>query len=109
MARRRKAQKRISRPERARIIKAAEKQGLTAMQVEKKFGVSRWTFYGWRKRKGGAGRPGRRAAAGGPCTCNCAAEMQTILPGLIREQLTLALRDLLLGAAVQRRGRRPRK
>jgi len=113
MPRRKKALKRMTREQRAKIIAVADKQGLTAMQVEKKFGVSRWTYYGWRKRRGTktgrVGRPARRAAAATTCTCNCPAEIQAMLPGLIRQELTQALRDLLIGAAVQRRGRRRKR
>ena len=104
MARRKTTLKRVSREKRAHILAVADQKGLTALQVEKKFGISRWTFYGWRKRK--PGRAARGAASAGMHSCNCAAEIQAVLPGLIRQELTAAMRDLLLGSNPARRGRR---
>ena len=105
---RRKAFKRVSREERAKILSAAEKQGWTAADVEKKFGISRWTFYGWRKRTG-PGRP-RRAAAGRGASAGVGAEtlraeLRALLPGILREEVAFALGTLLQG----RRGRRARR
>ena len=90
MARRKSGLKRVSREQRAKILAVADQKGLTAQQVEEKFGVSRWTYYGWRKRKGPKTarirRPTRGAATSGTCTCNCAADLEAMLPGLIRRE-----------------------
>jgi transposase-like protein len=110
MARKKRISKRLSAEEKAKIIGAAAKHGWTAAQVEKKFGVSRWTYYGWRGRTARTRRPGRsgRVEAAG-AACNCAAEMKAILPELLRRELRLALRDLLLGTAVPRGKKRGKK
>lgn len=111
MARKKKVLKRRSAQEKAKILAAAAKHGWTAAQVEQKFGVSRWTYYGWRGRTGKTRRPGRAGraeAAGAGRPCNCAAELKAMLPELLRRELRLALRDLLLGDTERRGGRRRR-
>ena len=55
--------KRVSRADRSRILEEARTQGLTADQIAKKYGVSRWTVYGWRKRR--AGQSTRSTVSGG--------------------------------------------
>ena len=105
MARKKRILKRLSAQEKAKIIGAAAKHGWTAAQVEKKFGVSRWTYYGWSGRTARTRRPARRGraeAAGAARPCDCAAELKAILPELLRRELRLALRDLLLGSTVHR-------
>jgi transposase-like protein len=50
--------------QRKTILLAAQKEGLTALQVQKKFGVKPITYYSWRKKRGvSARRGGRRALA----------------------------------------------
>ena len=55
--------------QRRTILLAAQKDGLTAIQVQKRFGVKPITYYSWRKKRGVAARRGRRglamAASGG--------------------------------------------
>ena len=46
--------------QRQEILAAAQKEGLTALQVQKKFGVTPVTYYSWRKKKGIRGPRGRR-------------------------------------------------
>lgn len=105
---RRKAFKRVSREERAKILASAEKHGWTAADVEKKFGISRWTFYGWRKRTGpGRSRrgAGARGAVAGISADALRTELRAVLPGILREEVAYALGTLLQA----RRGRRPRR
>ena len=66
MAKARRKRKRYTAARRAEVLAAASREGLTAAQVQKKFGVAPVTYYSWRKKSGVAGRrgrPGRRAAA----------------------------------------------
>lgn len=108
MAKRRVA-RRIDPATRAKILATAKSQGLTAIQVEKKFGVSRWTYYGWRKRKGpgraGTARRGRApvAARGGG---SLQREIRAVLPAILREEIARAITGLLGGGRVVRRRRR---
>jgi len=72
MARKKKVLKRSSAQEKGKILAAAAKHGWTAAQVEKKFGVSRWTYYGLRGRTAKTRRSGRprgteAAGAARPC------------------------------------------
>ena len=50
--------------ERQDVLAAAQKEGLTALQIQKKFGVRPVTYYSWRKKKGLQGLRGRRPAVG---------------------------------------------
>lgn len=109
MARKRIA-RRISRTQRAKILATAKSQGLTAAQVEKKFKVSRWTYYGWRKNRGagprGAIRRGRPAGITTAGTTNIQASIRAALPSILREELARALSSLIGGGTVTRRRRR---
>lgn len=67
MAKTRKKRQTYTEEKRASILAAAEKGGLTAAQVKKKYGVTPVTYYSWRKktgvanRRGGTTRAARRA------------------------------------------------
>ncbi len=84
--------KRLPKAKRAMILKEAEVKGLTAEQVQKKYGVSKWTFYGWRKRL-----PKTAARVGaGPQTATLSEaavrrELRAVLPGILREEIASAL------------------
>ncbi len=60
-----KTQKRLTRTARAQILATAKANGWTADLVAKKFGVSKWAVYGWRKR-GGTKRDFRTVAIVSP-------------------------------------------
>jgi len=66
--RKKRVARRISPERRARILSTAGKLGLTAEEVERRFGVSKWTFTAWRKgAKRGRGRAaGAKPRAGAP-------------------------------------------
>lgn len=111
--------KRYGPAEKQRILAAARKQGLTAVQVQKKFGVSPLTFYRWRGPV--RGRRGR-SAAGRPATSDLRAQVQArvraVLPGVIRDEVNSYLSSILgsrgpgrpRGSGKRRRGPgRPRK
>ena len=68
MAKARRRRKRYTPAQRSEILAAANKDGLTALQVQKKFGVTPVTYYSWRKKVGAVRRRGRlvaRATVGG--------------------------------------------
>jgi transposase-like protein len=104
---------RYTAEQKQRILAAAKKEGLTGEQVKKRFGVSTLTFYRWRGPV--RGRRGRSAAArarGNGVRVNrdvlrgeVRSGIAQVLPGVIREEVSRALADLL-----GRRGPgRPRK
>ena len=80
--------------EKARIMAIARKRGLTALQVQKQFGVSPLTFYRWR----GPVR-GRRGAGAGAGEADLRAQVQArvraILPAVIREEVNAYLASIL--------------
>jgi transposase-like protein len=95
MAKRKASRKRISAADRTRILAEAKVNNWTAEQIAKRFGVSKWTVYGWRKRRGGeAGRPaqGRRASVrgGGPLH----EEFRSLLSEIVREEIARVLTRL---------------
>ena len=99
--------------QRQEILNAALKDGLTALQVQKKYGVTPVTYYSWRKKKGIKGPRGRRPAGvvtgGGELSAQVRAGVQAkvreILPAIVRAEVSSYL-DTLFGAP--RRGR-PRR
>jgi len=81
------------RAERARILAEAEAKGLTAEQVEKRYGVSKWTYYGWKKRsaKPSVARGAVQYKAAGPSADVIRREIRAVLPGILREEIASAL------------------
>ena len=77
--------KRYSAAERARILSAAEKQGLNGVQAAKKFGISTLTYYTWKKRAAGTPRRASDRRVGS----------QTSLDALLRSRLRHRLEQLL--------------
>lgn len=97
--------------QRSSILAAAKKEALTALQVQKRFGVTPVTYYSWRKKTGLTAQRGRLFAAigrGADLTGQVRAEVQTkvrrILPGIVRSEVSAYL-DEIFGS---RRGRRVR-
>ena len=114
MAKARRSRTAYSASQRAQVLAAARKDGLTAAQVEKKFGVKPVTYYSWRKKKGLTARRGRGAhsravARGGDFASQVRAEVQskvrTLLPSIVRGEVSTYLDTLF---ATGRRGR-PRR
>ncbi len=97
--------KRYTPAEKAKILAAAKKEGLTGEQVAKKFGVSKLTFYRWRgpvrsdavARRGKRG-PGRLKGIGkihvDPAALRKGVQEQIrkILSQIIREEIDAVLR-----------------
>lgn len=102
------------------ILAAAQKDGLTALQVQKKFGVKPITYYSWRKKSGAAGRrgrvargPGRPAGSGGGGLAGVvrgevANRVRAMLPDIVRNEVNHYL-DSVLGGSAPRRRRRKKK
>jgi transposase-like protein len=70
----RKSRTRYTPARRAEILAAAKQKGLTAIQVQKRFGVTPVTYYSWRKTAGTSSKRGRPAGAvriGGGDPSNC--------------------------------------
>lgn len=59
-----RSHKRLSAADRTRILAEAKTNGWTADQVAKKYGVSKWTVYGWRQGTSKANGATSRKAAG---------------------------------------------
>jgi len=87
--------KRLPSAKKAMILKEAAAKGLTAEQVEKKYGVSKWTFYGWRKQTGTARGPLSRQASqanvAAPSQAALQKQLRAVLPGILREEIASAL------------------
>src|SRR5439155_14719212 len=99
--------------QRTTILTAARKDKLTALQVQKKFGVTPVTYYSWRKKKGIRGPRGRRpalVARGGDLTAQVRAGVQArvreVLPGIVRDEVSRYLDTLFTASG--RRGPRQR-
>jgi len=79
--------------QRAKILLAAQQQGLTAEAVQKRFGVIPVTYYSWRK-KAGVTRPhgtkmvGADALGGGRIQAEVQARIRTLLPALVRSEVS---------------------
>lgn len=89
-----------------------ESKSLTADQVAKKYRVSRWTVYGWRKRMGRRGTRGAgRASANtkGAIASAIRSEIRAALPGILRDEIARAVTSMLRNRRVARRRRRGKK
>jgi transposase-like protein len=102
--------------QRQEILAAAQKEGLTALQIQKKFGVTPVTYYSWRKKKGLKGPRGRRPGTATPdgdlgaqVRAGVQSRVREILPGRVREEVAGYL-DALFGRGGKVAKRRaPRK
>jgi len=101
----RKDRKRYTPAEKAKILAAAKKEGLTGDDVAEKFGVSKLTFYRWRGpvRSDAVARRGRRGPGRPPGSRKVLVDraalrksvqeqVRKLLPQIIREELEAALR-----------------
>jgi transposase-like protein len=85
----RKVRKSYSAARRAVILAAAQKEGLTANQVQRQFGVTPVTYYSWRKKAKLAPMPrGRRPSDGAS---------QGLFPGAaqIRDQVRRRVQEII--------------
>lgn len=103
MAKARRKRSVYTTQKRATILDAAQKEGLTAMQVQKKFGVTPVTYYSWRRKYGAASRRGvtTATARGGSLERQVRSEVQakvrSILPEIVRTEVSSYLDSLFRG------------
>lgn len=110
MANTRRKRKKYTPDQRSTILAAAQKNGLTALDVQKKYGVAPVTYYSWRKKSGTGNRRrglGRGRPAGGDLSTQVRTEVRSkvrqILPEIVRGEVSNYLTDLFGGGS---RGRR---
>ena len=87
--------------QRAMVLSAAQKEGLTAMQVRRRFGVTPVTYYSWRKKLGVAARRGTAVKLsgghlGGQLRTAVQAKVREMLPEIVRGEVSSYL-DQLFG------------
>ena len=90
-----KKPKRYTEEQRARILSAAAKAGLTGRQAAKKFGVSEVTLWKWRRDAKGAGQRRPKAAHTGRASANgsLAAIIRAEVQARVREMIPTVVRD----------------
>jgi hypothetical protein len=92
--------------ERAKVLAAAKAEKLTALQIQKRFGVTPVTYYSWRKKSGLTRRRGGVALATGDTTARVRAEVKAkvraMLPGIVRAEVNAYL-DSLFARSGRRR------
>jgi transposase-like protein len=111
MAKTRRKRHTYTNAQRTAILSAARNESLTALQVQKKFGVTPVTYYSWRKKTGLTARGGRAAGSARPIgdltqqvRDEVRAKVRQILPSIVRTEVSGYL-NTLFGS---QRGR-PRK
>ena len=106
MAKARRKRHTYTSGQRNSILAAAKKDGLTALQVQKRFGVTPVTYYSWRKKQGLTRRRGDSGLLVGG-TGNLSqhvrsevrAKVRQIMPGIVRNEVSGYLRVLFGGRA----------
>lgn len=102
MAKARRKRHYYTAAQRAAVLAAAQKEGLTAIQVRRRFGVTPVTYYSWRKKLGVAARRGTPARLtggplGGQLRSAVQAKVREILPDIVRGEVSNYL-DQLFGS-----------
>ena len=101
---------------RTEILQTAERDGLTALQVKRKFGVQPVTYYSWRKKTGAVTKRGRGPAklsvsgttshTTGDLTSQVRSEVrakiQAILPAIVKTEVASYV-DSLFGSNMTRK------
>jgi len=117
MAKARKKRKNYTSQQRESILTAAQRDRLTAAQVQRKFGVTPVTYYSWRKKSGVARARGgaatlrvAAAARGGNLNSQLrnevAQRVRQILPEIVRTEVNTYLNTLFASGLGRRRGQR---
>jgi transposase-like protein len=96
MAKARRKRHTYTTNQRSLILAAARKEGLTANQVQKRFGVTPVTYYSWRKKQGLTARRGRSTLSVGGSSSDLTqqvreevrAKVRQILPGIVRTEVS---------------------
>ena len=113
MAKTRRKRHTYTAAQRTLVLNAARKEGLTAAQVERKFGVTPVTYYSWRKKLGAARTRGSVVFASGPAGARnltstvrlaVAKRVREILPEIVRSEVGTYLDALFAGGRSRRRG-----
>ena len=107
--RKKRSRKSYTEEQRSQILATAKKEDLTALTVEKRFGVKPITYYSWRK-KAGSTRTRRGAVSRGNRTLGLDANLRSavqmrlrdMLPAIVDQEVSRYL-DASFGA--KRRGR----
>src|SRR5262245_44990424 len=79
---------------RANILAAANREGLTALQVQKRFGVTPVTYYSWRRKYGASGAraalalTGRGSSLESQVRNEVQARVRKILPDIVRGEVS---------------------
>ena len=105
MAKARRKRMTYTEGQRRTILLAAQKEGITALQVQKRFGVKPITYYSWRKKRGVAARRGRRSlsilAGSGDLGIAVRSEVQSrirqVLPDIVRSEVGSYMNSLFGG------------
>ena len=91
----RKTRTRYTEAKRSEILAAAKTEGLTAKDVQKKFGVTPVTYYSWRKKSGAGKKRGPRKRGARPdgliasgLRGEVQARVRAILPGLVQAEVS---------------------
>lgn len=100
--------KRYSAAQKNRILKTAQRKNLTAQQVQRQFGVSPLTFYRWRgpvrRRRGAVARANHSAGTGqSGLRAQVREGVRRVLPGVIRQEVSLYLAEIFRGGSGGRR------
>ncbi|HEY6866350.1 MAG TPA: transposase [Candidatus Eisenbacteria bacterium] len=108
MPKQRRKRHHYTEEQRTSILEAAKSGRLTALQVQKKFGVTPVTYYSWRKKTGLSSRRGGLAAfasrgdLGGHVRAEVQSKVRQLLPAIVRSEVSAYLNEVL----GTRRGRR---
>lgn len=107
MAKTRRKRQTYSETKRQSILSAAQKEGLTALDVKKRFGVTPVTYYSWRKKygvggkRGGAAaiavRAGRSSDLGAQVRSEVQSRVRQILPTIVKSEVNNYLNSLFGG------------
>src|SRR5436309_1797163 len=104
--------KRYTEDQRATILSVAQREGLTATEVKKRFGVTPVTYYSWRKKTGVAGRRGQairvaggNAALSSQVRTEVRSRVRQILPAIVRGEVSSYLNTLFPSGRGRRRAR----
>ncbi len=104
--------KRYTEDQRSTILSVAQREGLTATEVKKRFGVTPVTYYSWRKKTGVAGRRGQairvaggNAALSSQVRTEVRSRVRQILPAIVRGEVSSYLNTLFSSGRGRRRAR----
>lgn len=88
-----KATKRYTPADRARVLAAAAREGLSGPKAAKKFGISTLTYYTWRKKANTAGSILKTTdgSLAGLVRSGVRAKVAAIVPGIVRQEVAMYL------------------